>query len=371
MKGSRVSGFRGLRVQEEKTTGIRNILPRALFILLTLQLLNPSTLKQAFAQEPFYKGKTIKIVVGLSAGGGYDRAARLLARYMGKYIPGNPDIIVQNMTGAGSVIAANYVYGVAKPDGLTLLMPHNNVYLSQLSGDKEVKFDLIKMSWIGSLERDDMMLFIRSDAPYKSIKDVMQAKEPPKCGTTGVGGSDYVMSRILEETIGAKVNQVIGYPGSNEIAIAVERGEVACQGLTISTFFSREPFLTWNKNNFVRFLAQSGRKRDERVNGPSLFELMDEYKTPAPKRRLAEAMLAGGEWARSMLVAPGTPPERVKILREAYDKAAKDTELIAEAKKLRIEVTPGKGPELQAMAKEAMNQPPEVLEQIKKLFVVQ
>lgn len=329
------------------------------------------TLKPAFGQEPFYKGKTIKIVVGLSAGGGYDRAARLLSRHMGKYIPGNPEIIVQNMAGAGSVIAANFVYGVAKPDGLTVLMPHNNIYLSQLSGDKEVKFDLLKMNWIGSLENDDMMIFMRSDAPFKSIQEVVKAKEPPKCGSTGVGSSDHVMSKILEETIGAKVTHVLGYPGSSEIAIAVERGEVACMGLTVSTFFAREPFLTWNKNNFVRFLAQSGRKRDERVNGPTIYELMDEFKTPAPKRRLTEAMLAGGEWARSMLAAPGTPPDRVQILREAYDKAVQDPELLAEAKKLRTEVKPAKGTELQTRAKEAMTQPPEVVEQIKKLFVVQ
>lgn len=321
------------------------------------------------SQTPFYQGKTIRIIVGLSAGGGYDRAARIIARQLGKYIPGNPEVIVQNMPGAGSVIAANYVFGVAKPDGLTLLMPHNNVYLSQLSGDKEVKFDLLKMHWIGSLEKDDMMIFIRADSPFKSIRDVIKAKEPPKCGTTGVGGSDYVMSRILEETIGAKITQVMGYPGSSEIALAVERGEVACQGLTVSTFFAREPFLTWIKREFVRFLAQSGQKRDPRVNGPTVYELMDEYKTPANKRRLAAAMLAGGEWARPMLAAPGTPPERVKILREAYEKVVKDPELLVEAKKLRIEVTPGKGAELQAAAKGAMDQPAEVIEQMKRLFV--
>ncbi|MBI3000753.1 MAG: hypothetical protein HYY46_20230 [Deltaproteobacteria bacterium] len=340
------------------------------FILLTLYLFIPSSLTTpALAQDSFYKGKAIRIIVGLSAGGGYDRAARIISRQLGKYIPGNPDVIVQNMPGAGSVIAANYVYGVAKPDGLTLLMPHNNVYLSQMSGDKEVKFDLLKMHWIGSLEKDDMMLFIRADSPFKSIRDVIKAKEAPKCGTTGVGGSDYVMSRILEETIGAKINQVLGYPGSSEIALAVERGEVACQGLTISTFFGREPFLTWIKTEFVRFLAQSGQKRDPRVNGPTVYELMDEYKTPANKRRLAEAMLAGGECARPMLVAPGTPPERVKMLREAYEKVVKDPELLAEAKKLRIEVTPGKGAELQAIAKGAMNQPADVIEQIRRLFV--
>ncbi|MGH7831961.1 MAG: Bug family tripartite tricarboxylate transporter substrate binding protein, partial [Candidatus Binatia bacterium] len=272
--------------------------------------------------EPYYKGKTIWIIVGLSPGGGYDRAARLISRHMGKYIPGNPEIVVQNKPGAGSVIAANYVYGVAKPDGLTLVMPHNNFYLSQLSGDKAVTYDLVKFQWIGNLERDDMTIFSRADSPVKSIRDVVQGKEMPKCGSTGIGSSDYVMSKILEETIGAKVNHVVGYPGSSEIALAFERGEVNCMGLTLSTFFSREPFLTWNKSAFVRFLAQSGRKRDPRVEGPTVHELMDEYKTPAAKRRVAQAMLAGGDWARPLLAPPGTPPDRVTILREAYQKTA-------------------------------------------------
>jgi tripartite-type tricarboxylate transporter receptor subunit TctC len=322
------------------------------------------------AQTDFYKGKQIRIVVGLSAGGGYDRAARLVARHWGKYIPGNPEFIVQNMPGAGSVTAANYVYNVAKPDGLTLLAPHNNLYLSQLSGQKEVKFDLSKFLWIGSLENDDMMIFARADAPFKSIRDIVQAKEPPRCGSTGVGSSDYVMSRILEETLGAKINNVLGYPGSSEIAIALERGEVQCMGLTISTYFGREPFLTWHKKGFVRFLAQSGRKRDPRVpDAPSIYELMEEYKTPATPRRVAEAMLKGGEWARPMMAPPGTPADRVAVLRAAYQKAAKDPELLAEAKKLRIEVVPMPGEELQKMAKEVMVQPPEVIERIKKLFV--
>jgi tripartite-type tricarboxylate transporter receptor subunit TctC len=323
-----------------------------------------------YAQDQFYKGKQIRIIVGLSSGGGYDRAARLVAKHISKHIPGNPDVIVQNMPGASSMTAANYVWSVAKPDGLTLLAPHNNVYLSQLSGQKEAKFDLPKFQWIGSLENDDMMLFGRADAPFKSIQDIVRAKEPPRCGSTGVGSSDYVMSKILEETISAKINHVTGYPGSSEIAIALERGEVLCMGLTISTYFSREPFLTWLKTKFTRFLAQSGHKRSERVpDAPTIYELMDEFKTPATKRRVAEAMLQGGEWARPLMAPPGTPADRVKTLRAAYEKAAKDPELLVEAKKMRIDVTLGRGEELQGKAKEVMNQPPEVIEQIKKLFV--
>src|SRR4029453_1906711 len=296
--------------------------------------------------EPFYKGKQIRIIVGLSSGGGYDRAARMLARHIVKYIPGNPDVVVQNMPGASSITAANYVWGVAKPDGLTILAPHNNVYLGQLSGQKEVQFDLPKFQWIGSLENDDMMIFGRADASFKSMGDIVRAKEPPKCGSPGVGSSDYVMSKILEETIGAKVTAVTGYPGSSEIAIALERGEVACMGLTISTYFGREPFQSWLK-------------RQPRVeDAPTIYELMDEYKTPATKRRVAEAMLQGGEWARPYMVAPGTPADRVSILPAAFDKAVKDPELLAEAQKLRMDVTPMRGEQLQTMAKDVMVQPP-------------
>jgi len=274
------------------------------------------------------------------------------------------------MPGAGSVTAANYVWGVAKPDALTLLAPHNNFYLSQLSGQKEVQFDLPKFQWIGSLENDDMIIFARTDAPYKSIHDVIKAKELPKCGSTGVGSSDYVMSKILEETVGAKVNHVTGYPGSSEIAIALERGEVSCMGLTISTFYAREPFLTWAKNNYIRFLAQSGRKRSPRVaDAPTIFELMDQYKTSPTKRRVAEAMLQGGEWARPLMAPPGTPADRVATLRTGYEQMTKDSDFVAEAKKLRIDITLMKGEELQSIAKEVMNQPAEVIEQIKKLFV--
>ena len=324
----------------------------------------------AWSQADFYSGKTIRIIVGLSTGGGYDRAARMLVRQMGKYIPGNPSIVVQNMPGAGSVTAANYVWGVAKPDGLTILAPHNNLYLSQLSGQKEVQFDLAKMIWIGSLENDDMILFARADAPFKSVDDIIKAKEPPKCGSTGVGSSDYVMSKLLDETVGAKVTHVTGYPGSSEIAIALERGEVQCMGLTIATYYGREPFLGWLKTNYIRFLAQSGKKRSDRVpDAPTVFELMDRYKTSATKRRTAEAMLQGGEWARPVLVAPGTPLDRVNILRAAHEKAARDPELLAEAKKLRIDVVYNSGAELQKTAAEVLNQPPEVIESIKKLFV--
>ena len=319
--------------------------------------------------EPFYKGKQIRIVVGATAGGFYDRWARLLARFMPKYTAGSPDIIVQNMPGGGSLVATNYVYGVAKPDGLTLLMPNSNTYLEQLSGHNEVRFDLRKMHIIGSQEKNYMLLYMRADAPYKTIGDIINAKEPPRCGTAGVASAGHILDRVLDLTLGAKINTVLGYPGGNEIDLAVEKGEIQCRGNTINPHYGREPFDTWHKKGFGRHLVQTARKRDALVpEAPTIYELMDQYKTNEINRRVAHVLLGGAEFGRFMLVTPGTPADRVKILREAYAKSIRDPELLAEAKKGRMDVDPSTGEELQALLHGIMDQPQEVIERVKKVL---
>jgi tripartite-type tricarboxylate transporter receptor subunit TctC len=153
-------------------------------VLLLAVLIGASGVATA-QPAPFFQGKTIRLVVGSPPGGFYDLAARLLARHMGKYLPGNPEIIVQNMPGASSLVATNYIYSVAKGDGLTIGMPLSYIYLDQLTGKPEVKFDVRKLSWIGALDKTPAILFIRSDTPYRTIEDVAKAKEPPKCGASG------------------------------------------------------------------------------------------------------------------------------------------------------------------------------------------
>lgn len=325
---------------------------------------------RTFAQAPFYQGKTIRIVVGFTPGGFYDRWARLLARHMPKYLPGNPEIVVQNMPGAGSLIASNYVFAAVKPDGLTLLMPSSNLYLDQLAGRPEVKFDLRKFPAVGTQEKNHIILYMRADAPYRSIADIRNAKEPPRCGATGTAGADYIIARTLEEIVpGLKINTILGYPGGSEIDVAVERGEVQCRGMTVPPHFGREPFDSWHKRGFDRHLVQTGRARDPRApEAPTIYEIMEEFKTSDVSRRVAQVLLAGGEFGRLMLVTPGTPPDRVKILREAYAKALKDPELLAEAKKGRMDVDPSSGEELDALIKEVMNQPPEVVERAKRIL---
>jgi tripartite-type tricarboxylate transporter receptor subunit TctC len=176
----------------------------ALMSSLTSFLLSFASELRAQA-DPFYKGKTIRIVVGSTAGGFYDRWGRLFARFMGKHIPGQPEILPQNMPGAGSVIATNHVYKVAKPDGLSLVMPLNGIYIDQLVGRAEAQFDLRKFHFIGSPAVESIVSYMRADAPYKSIADVIKAKEPPKCGSTGTASSDYILSRIPRGDCGRKV----------------------------------------------------------------------------------------------------------------------------------------------------------------------
>jgi tripartite-type tricarboxylate transporter receptor subunit TctC len=320
------------------------------------------------AQSNFYQGKTVTVVVGSAPGGLYDLWGRLLARTMGKYIPGNPNMIVQNMPGAGSIVAANYLYGVAKPDGLTIGMFQTHLYLMQMVGQSEVKFDVRKLNWLGSQEKGQMMLYTRADAPYKSIDDIIRAKEPPKCGGSGTADQTALLTRLLEETVGAKFNRVLGYKGGSEVDLAMERGEVICRATRITVHFSREPFLSWDKKGFDRHLIQAGTKRDGRLpDVPTVYELMEKYKTSEVGRRFTRVVLAGDELGRPMVAPPSVPADRVKILREAYARSLKDPDLIAEVTKSRLDMEPSSGEEIQSLFKELMDQPREVIELVKKL----
>jgi tripartite-type tricarboxylate transporter receptor subunit TctC len=336
------------------------------FASMILLGLSPEAGAQA---EPFYKGKTIRIMIGSTPGGFYDRWARLFARYMPKYIPGQPEIVAQNMPGASSVIATNHVFNVAKPDGLTLVMPLNSVYVDQLVGRKEVQFDLRKFHWIGSPAVESVIMYMRADTPFRSVTDIIKAKEAPKCGSTGTSSSDYILSKVLEETVGAKFNTVQGYPGGSEIDLAVEKGEVVCRAHSTSAHFGREPFDSWHKKNFDRHIIQTSKKRDSRAaDVPTLQEIFDQHKVPANSRRFAQIVLAAGDFGRPVMATPGTPPERVKILRDALVKTLNDADVLAEAKKGRMDIDATSGEELETLVKEIFDSPPDVLERVKKML---
>jgi tripartite-type tricarboxylate transporter receptor subunit TctC len=325
---------------------------------------------QVAAQTPYFQGKTIRMLVGYPAGSAHDLWARMVAPQLTKHIPGNPATVVEIRTGAGSMVAANYVYNVAKPDGLTIGVINAALYFDQLMKRPEIKFDWPKFSWVGSSTPTNALLYMWANTPYKTIHDVRSATVPPKCGVTGTGNTGYYFPKLLEQAIGTKFQLVTGYQGGADIEIAVERGEVQCRAFSVQVFFGREPFNNWRSKNLVRVLVQTGKKRDTRLTEtPLLNELMDQYQTTEAYRRLAKVLLGSGEFGSApMIASPGIPAEQVKILREGYAKGLNDPDLITEAKKRGLEPELIHGDEMESLAKEVMVQPAEVIALMKKVM---
>jgi tripartite-type tricarboxylate transporter receptor subunit TctC len=212
-------------------------------------------------------------------------------------------------------------------------------------------------------------MYMRSDAPFKTIEDIRKASTPPKCGSTGTAGTDYILARLIEETLGAKIDTVLGYPGGSEIDLAVEKGEVQCRGLTAAPYFGREPFISWRKRNFVNVLIYGGVKRDPRIpDTPTIYEIFEKENTPDESRRVADVILRGGDFGRPWVMPPETPAEIVKTMRVSYAKAMADPGLLEEAKKGKMEVEYVPGEELQKLAERMINQPPAVIARVKKLL---
>ena len=323
----------------------------------------------ATAQTPYYKGKTITIVAGTKAGDVYDLYARLFAEYLPKYIPGSPNIIVQNMAGAGSMIAANFVYNVANPDGTTIGAIFPALYFDQIVGRPEVKYDWNKFAWIGSPVTSNHLLYMRADSPYKTIHDVVKSSSPPKCGATGTSSTAYYVPKLLNEVIGTNLEVVLGYQSGQDIDLSVERGEVICRAFTVTAFHAREPFISWRKKNFVNVLVQTGKKRDARLKDtPTIYELMDKFQTSKAGRNLATLVLAAGDFGRPYVMPPNTPAEQVKTMRDAFEKTMKNKNFISAAEKRKLELDPTSGEELEKLAKEVTSQSTEVVARTKKLL---
>lgn len=337
------------------------------YLLLGAMLLAVGS--QVHAQADFFQGKSIRVIRGGQAGDLFDLWTRHIASYLGKHIPGNPSLTVQNMPGAGSVIAANYVYNVAKPDGLTLGSINPGLYIDQLIGRKEVQYDWSKFDFLGTPEQIEAVVIFRGDSPYKTIDDLRKATELPKCGSTGTGSTTYQVPKLIEEIFGVKFNIIVGYQGAADIDVALERGELQCRLITIAAYFGREPHISWFKKGFTRPFVQTGRKRDPLLSEtPTMYDLMDRYKTRDAERRLATLVLAPNEFGRPWTAPPNTPADRLKILRDGWSNTLKDPELLAEAKKRRWPVEAVGGEALAALAKEVIAQPPEVIQRLKKLL---
>ena len=308
------------------------------------------------AQAPFYEGKTTTIVVGYKPGGGYDRIARLLAKHLPKHIPGRPTIIVQNMPGANSMIAANHIYNVAKPDGLTIGTFNRNLPLAQLIKVEGVKFDMTKFAWVGSAASESTILAIRSDLPYKTFDELRKADKPVVIGTTGPGANTHDFPILLKEFLGLNFKIVSGYSSSADIMLAIERKEVDARA---GSYASIWPFID---RGLVRPLIRA------RAVEPGIEKLpVDEDLAPNPKAKAIMALRSAPEViGRPYVMPPGTPEELVRTIREAFRTVAKDPELVAEAKKAKMEIEYVSGDEALKIIREVLAQPRDIVDEFSK-----
>ena len=318
-------------------------------------LLAPLALSSAQAQTDFYKGKTISVVIGAKTGS-LALAGQIVAQHLGRYVPGNPTVIFRQMPGGAHLGATGYVYNAAEPDGLTILAANPGVGMAQLAELPQVKFDIRKFEWLGSSGSDGSLFSIRADLPYKTFKEFKDSGHELIAGTTGPGSNAYDMPLLLKEFAGAPLRLLKGYAANSDILLAIERKEVdayAALGTTIKLAVNR---------GAVRALVRA------RAPVPGFNDLpIDEDLATDPVGKSLMAirgipLLIG----RPFGVRPGTPADRVAILRDAMAKTMADPELLAEAKKAQIDINFISGPDVAKSFNEMMSQPPQVVEAMKK-----
>jgi tripartite-type tricarboxylate transporter receptor subunit TctC len=329
---------------------MRRLLPAAL-ALVTLSAL-PA---RAQSVEEFYKGKVVNIVIGFSVGGGYDLYARHLARFMGKHIPGRPNVVPQNMPGAGSLKAANYIYTAAPKDGTYFGTFARTTGINPLL-ESGATFDGTKFSWIGSVTDDVSTCVSWHTTAIKTWDDFI--KKPITLGGQGPSSEPDIFARLYKNVFGAPIKLVPGYPGTNEITLAMERGEVdgVC-GLSWSTIKTRHA--QWLKEKKINLLVQAALKREPEIDA-SVPLVMDMTKDQE-KLQILKLLLAAQEMARPFAAPPGIPADRKAALVKAFDDTMKDPEYLADAKKLSIDVNPVSGNALDTLLAELYATPKDVV----------
>jgi tripartite-type tricarboxylate transporter receptor subunit TctC len=314
-------------------------------ILLGLVLLG--SVEPLLAQANFYEGKTIRFIVGFSAGGGYDTYTRLIARHMGKHVPGNPVFVVENMAGAGSMISANYVYKVAKPDGLTIGHFIGGLFLQQLLGKPGIEFDSLKFGYIGVPAQDHFILAVAKSTNIVDAEKWIASKQVVKFGGVATGSGTDDFPNLLKATIALPIQMVSGYKGTADIRLAFNSGEIT--GLSNSWESTKS---TWRKElesgDLIPVLQTASKPHPELAKLPLAISFA---KTEEARGLIETVARVHGPSVRPYVVAPGTPKDRVQTLRKAFMDTMKDPALLAEAKKANLDIDPDDGAELEQNVK--------------------
>jgi tripartite-type tricarboxylate transporter receptor subunit TctC len=324
-----------------------------IFVLIAALVLPASG---AYAQTDFYAGKQISLLIGTTAGGGYDAYGRLVARPIGRHLPGNPAVVAKNMPGAGGLASANYLYNRAPKDGTEILIVQNGLPFERLfqtlSPDgKNALFDATKFSWIGSATQTVFVTVTWHGSGIRTLQDA-SAKETI-LGASTTSSDSYVLAMLSNNLLGTRFKVVHGYAGATEVSLAVENGEVQGEaGKDWTTLTSTKP--QWIRDKLINILVQMGMRPHPDLKGvPMAIELA---KSPQD-RQIMEVVFAKYGMARPFFTAPGVPPERLALLRRAFDATMGDPVVIAEAKKLGMEVTPVRGEAVEALVMKMMATP--------------
>ena len=329
---------------------MRRLLPAALALATLIAL--PA---RAQTVEEFYKGKTVNVVIGFSVGGGYDLYARHLARHIGKHIPGHPNVVSQNMPGAGSLKAANYIYTAAPKDGTYFGTFARTTGINPLL-DSGAKFDSREFSWLGSVTDDVSTCITWHTSPVKTWNDFIT--KPVTLGGQGPSSEPDIFARLYKNVFGAPIKLVPGYPGTNEITLAMERGEVdGLCGLSWSTIKTRHA--QWLKEKKITIIVQAAFKKEPEMD--AAVPLVMDMTQDKEKLQILKLILAAQQMARPFAAPPGIPADRKAALTKAFDDTMKDPEYLADAKKLDIDVNPVSGKNLDMLLAELYATPKDVV----------
>lgn len=322
-------------------------------IVSALALVVLAGLACAAGVEDFYKGRNVTLVIGYSVGGGYDAYARLLGRYFGKHIPGNPSIVPEQMTGAGSLRSANFIYSVAAKDGSVFGTFSRSMGISPLVDKAE--FDSRKFTWLGSVTDDNTICVTWNTSPIKSWDDFLT--KPSKFGGEGAGADPDIWTLLYKNVFGAKAQLVSGYPGTNDTVLAMERGEIdGLCGISWSTIKSRHP--EWLTSHSVNIIVQAALKKEPEISSvPLATELT---KTPE-QTQIIKLLLVSQAMARPFAAPPDIPADRKAALIAAFDATMKDADFLAEAQKLSFDVRPVSATAIDAMLAEVYQTPKDVI----------
>lgn len=317
----------------------------------------------AVADESAYKGKQVTIVVSADAATSYDLYPRTAARHLSKYIPGNPKIVVKNMPGASGIVAANWLYNIAKKDGLTLGAIHRTLPLTRALGVKQARFDPTKFNWVGTPVQETASCFVRSDSPYKNAEDLVNAKKPVKMAATQPRSDIYIVPLMLNRVMGANLEVTSGYRGIMATALAVDKGEV--DGICGWGYASlRALKKDWFEKKAIRILVQIGREKHPGLQDVPLASELAKGDQKAILEVYNKQLSVGRPWA----MPPGVAPERVETMRQAFAQVMKDPAFLKDAAKVRIQINPLHGKDLQTLVAQMVDIPEANKPVLKKTF---